>query len=375
MKIAVVGTLADSLINFRGPLIKELVDRGHSVIAMAAGQDHLSGVLGDPEQALRDLGAKPIWYSLDRTGMNPLRDFRTLLELRRIFSQERPDVILSYTVKANVYASWAAKLARVPRSYSMITGLAVGLRTPEDQKTRRGKLMALMYRTALSKNAGVIFQNSDDEDFFREIGVVGTTQKTYIVNGSGVDLSHYASAPMPTGPMRFLLIARLLKDKGLFEYAEAAALVKVNYSDVQFDLVGPFDPHPQAVRKDQVDEWVSQGAIQYHGAQKDVRPFLENCSVYVLPSYREGTPRTVLEALAVGRPVITTDAPGCRQTVDHEVNGLLVPVGDSKALAQAMISLIEDRNKVNKMASKSLEKAHQFDVRSVNAAIVKILGA
>ena len=218
------------------------------------------------------------------------------------------------------------------------------------------------------------FQNEDDREDFRSLGLLGRTP-AHVVNGSGVDLERFKVAPLPEEP-RFLLIARLLRDKGLAEYLAAARLVKAARPEACFDLVGDTDPNPSGFPLSEVEAAVTDGTIRYHGPVEDVRQLIAAARIYVLPSYREGTSRSVLEAMAMGRPVITTDAPGCRAPIVPGLNGLLVPVGDTVALAEAIIRLIDNPDEAKSMAEHSRSIAEQrYDVRHVTAHVMKILEA
>jgi len=220
----------------------------------------------------------------------------------------------------------------------------------------------------------MLFQNPDDESEFRSRGLVGPNTPTLVVNGSGVDITHYSPTPTSSDPI-FLMIARLVAEKGVREYAEAARLVRRSHPEARFHLAGWIDSTPDAIDESLLNSWISEGTIEYLGALDDVRPALSRCRVYVLPSYREGTPRTVLEAMSMGRPIITTNAPGCRETVEHEVNGLLVRPRDSENLAQAMIRLIESSSLAEDMAQESRRIAvEKYDVHKVNAVILNCMG-
>jgi glycosyltransferase involved in cell wall biosynthesis len=220
----------------------------------------------------------------------------------------------------------------------------------------------------------VIFQNPDNRQVFVERGIV-ELPRTLIVHGSGVNVEHFSPAPLSQGEPVFLLIARLLGDKGIREYVRAAALLKEKYPAVVLQLVGPDDPSPDGIPLDEVKKWHEAGVIQYLGSTKDVRPYLAQCHVYVLPSYHEGTPRSVLEAMAMGRPVVTTDAPGCRETVQPGENGYLVPTRDAEALARAMERFILEPGLIGEMGSRSRRIAEQkYDVHKVNAVILQGMG-
>jgi glycosyltransferase involved in cell wall biosynthesis len=247
----------------------------------------------------------------------------------------------------------------------MLTGLGYAF-TEGRESGLIGQVAKRLLKTALSMSHMTVFHNSDDLAFMRQVGVVGATTPVGLVNGSGVDLEHYAAAPLPVGPLSFLLIARLLKDKGIGEYVEAARRVKAKFPDARFRLAGPIDPNPAAYKLPDVEAWVKEGIIDYLGPLSDVRPALAQCHVYVLPSYREGTPRTVLEAMATGRPVITTDAPGCRQTVVEEENGFLVPVKDVEQLAKRMTHFIQNADALTVFGAKSRDMAlGKFEAKAV----------
>ena len=220
----------------------------------------------------------------------------------------------------------------------------------------------------------MFFQNPDDEALFREFQLLPETVPSTVVNGSGVDVAEYSVAPLPDKPC-FLLIARLLGDKGVREYAQAAQLVKAVYPEAVFRLVGWIDDNPDAITQRELDQWVGSGLLEFLGRLDDVRPAISDCSVYVLPSYREGTPRTVLEAMAMGRAVITTDAPGCRETVVDGDNGFLVPVKDVNALADAMIKMVATSGLAASMGERSRRIAEEkYDVHKVNAAMLEGMG-
>ena len=235
--------------------------------------------------------------------------------------------------------------------------------------------MTRLYRAALARAATVIVYNRDDRDELRRSRIVNDRHEVVLIPGSGVDMAHFAEQPIPPGGPIFLVVARLLHDKGLREYVEAAEIVKRDYPDARFELLGPFDPNPAAVSAAELAEWQSRGALIYRGAARDVRPYLAHCSVFVLPSHREGLPRTILEAMATGRAIITTDAPGCRETVCEGENGLLVPVGDPRALADAMLRFCRDPELAERMGAMSRRIARRrFAVEAINRLLMATLG-
>ncbi len=221
----------------------------------------------------------------------------------------------------------------------------------------------------------VLFQNPDDRKALLSSGLISPKTSTVIVNGSGVDVARFAPAALPDQPITFLLIARLLREKGISEYARAAAIIKSRHLDAQFVLIGPLEPHLDAIKEADIRGWVDEGTLTWGGAVSDVRPHIAASSVYVLPSYHEGTPRTVLEAMAMGRPIITTDAPGCRETVIEGQNGFLVPVRNVDKLADAMERFINNPSLLGVMGQHSRKIAEtKYDVHLVNEVMLQAMG-
>ena len=369
-RIVVIGGFAPSLISFRGDLIAAMASAGHEVIGCAPGED--------PEVAkgLQARGARYVPVAFDRSGTNPLADLSSLLGLRRLFLQLKPDVVLAYTAKAVIYGAGAAQLAGVPHVFAMITGLGYAFIEGRELKRRiLRQVTTMLYRASLAGCETILFQNQDDLEDFRRAGIVAAGKKLIRVDGSGVDTAHYAFSPVVPRPPTFLLIARLLRDKGIVEYVEAAGRLRAEYPQARFRLLGPLDPNPAGLTADAVERWRAEGAIEYLGEAVDVRPHLRDCTVYVLPSYREGMPRTVLEAMATGRAIVTTDVPGCRATVVEGDNGLLVPPRDAGALAEAMRRFITRPELAIVMGARSRKVAEErFDVHRVNAAMLEAMG-
>ena len=368
MKIAVIGGYGPSLINFRGPMLRAMKKAGHEVYGIAPLDST------DVPEKLAEMGIKYIEASIERTGMNPLKDLASLWDMVKILRDIKPDAVFSYTIKPVIYGSIAARLAGVKNVYSMITGLGYAFGQTSGKRGLLFKLVKNMYRTGLACNKVVMFQNPDDRDLFKKLGIIPAAKETVITNGSGVDLEHYASSPVPQGGPVFLCIARLLKEKGVREFAEAGMHLKERYPQAAFRLVGPHDHGPDSISDDLIARW-HNGGIEYVGKVDDVRDELRKCSVYVLPSYREGTPRSVLEAMASGRPVVTTKATGCRETVIEGRNGFMVPVKNISALEQAMEKFILHPELMQPMGDASLKYAtEKFDVNKVNATIMHGMG-
>ncbi len=371
-RIAIMAGLASSLINFRGPLVKALCDAGLEVHAFAP---ELTS--DEPtRRRLTEWGVVLHDVPLHRAGVNPLRDFSTLWVYMRKLREIKPDLALGYTIKPVIYGTIGAWLAGVPRRFALITGLGYAFTGQAAGKRKLvQKIARELYRLALKHSELVYFQNPDDEALFRTMGLVPITVSTKVVNGSGIDTAIFEVAPLPQDAPSFLLIARLLGDKGIREYVRAAAVLKLRYPNAQFRLVGDIDPNPDSITRTELDGWIANGAIDYSGWLSDVRPAIADTCVYVLPSYREGTPRTVLEAMAMGRAIITTDAPGCRETVIDGENGFLVPVKSVDALVEAMTRFIEDPDLAVRMGKRSREIAEEkYDVHKVNAVMLKEMG-
>lgn len=366
-----VASFPDSLIKFRGPLIEALISAGCEVhVAVPALDPH-----SDIATRLNAQGVQIHHIPLQRTGLNPVKDMSVLFALRKLMRQIRADYVLGYTIKPVIYGSLAAWMAGVTNRFALITELGYAF-TGEATGLRKllRTLIQQLYRFSLSRNQLVFFQNPDDEALFRALSLLKPAISSCIVNGSGVDVAEYTVAALPE-KRSFLLIARLLGDKGVREYAQAAALVKQRFPDVTFRLVGWIDDNPDAISQAELDAWIESGTIEFLGKLSDVRPAINDSSVYVLPSYREGTPCTVLEAMAMGRAVITTDAPGCRETVVDGDNGYLVPVQDVSSLAAAMIKLVESPARVTAMGARSRQMAEdKYDVHKVNTVMLKEMG-
>lgn len=366
-KIVIISQYSPSLINFRGDLIRAMVELGHKVICL--------GPEAGFEQPLQELGADYRQISLHRTGLNPLKDVKTLFSLRKVLKEIKPDIVFSYTVKPIVYGSIAAHMAGVRQMYAMITGLGYVFIGQTFKQRLLTQIVAFLYRRGLKYNQVVFFQNPDDLHLFVSKSIVPKTAKPVLVNGSGVNIEKFAFAPPKLSPVTFLLIARLIKDKGILEYVESARLLKQKYPDARFQLLGPLDINPAAITQEQLERWSKEGIIEYLGKTNDVRPYIADASVFVLPSYREGTPRSVLEAMSMGRPIITTDAPGCRETVIDGRNGFLVPVKDVDALKSAMEKFIQKPDLISQMGKQSRIIAEEkYDVRKVNRAILQEMG-
>ena len=371
MKVAVVGGLAGSLVGFRGEMLHSMAAHGHDVLALAPEDDARVRAI------LESMGVTYATVPIHRTGTSPFRDLATVVSLARNFRRFRADAVLAYTAKPVIYGSIAARLAGVPLRAAIITGVGSGFGGGSGLRPRLvSAVLRGLYRVGLGQANLVFFQNPDDENLFRTIGLVGDRHRVVRINGSGVDLEQFSPEPLPPAPITFLMIARLLREKGVMEYAEAAHRVQRTHPDSRFQLLGPFDSNRSSITPRELDDLCAGGAVEYLGRTKDVRPFLARAHVCVLPSYYgEGVPHTILEAMAMSRPVLTTDSPGCRETVEAGRNGWLVKPRDAGSLADGMLRMLAEPEKLEPMGRQSRAIAEErFDVRSVNRVILGAMG-
>lgn len=369
MVALLIASYPDSIVKFRGSLIEALSEEGCAV--------HLACVDLAKSESLpsrwRELGVRAHDVPLQRTGTNPVADIRFLCSLVRLMRRHRPEFTLPYTIKPVIYGTLAAWLVRVPRRYALITGLGYAFTGSGRGPVKR--LVSMLYRFALGRAHKVFFQNPDDERLFRTLGILPAHVPSFVVNGSGVDVAEYAPVQLPAGAPVFLMIGRLLGDKGVREYAQAAKEIRAMHPEVRCLLVGWIDANPDSIAQSELSAWVEGGVLEFLGKLDDVRPALASATIYVLPSYREGTPRTVLEAMAMGRAIITTDAPGCRETVIDGGNGYLVPVKSVDALVTAMQRFIDDSSLAARMGKCSREIAQEkYDVHKINSVMLREMG-
>lgn len=371
MKIIICLNTAWNLVNFRAGLIRAFVAAGYEVVAVAPDDKYTP--------AVKALGCRFIPLHMENGGTNPLQDAFLTWRFARLFARERPDFYLSYTVKPNVYGSLAAHLHGIP-VINNISGLGVVF----GKSGFLLKVVRTLYRLALGRSAKVFFQNNDDRQMFIS-GALVRPELTDLLPGSGVDLDRFTSTALPSSAsrvtkFRFLLIARMLWEKGVGEFAQAAKLIRFRWPDAEFCLLGFLDvQNPGAVSRAQMDELVALG-VTYLGTSDDVRAEIAQADCIVLPSYyREGTPRTLLEAAAMARPIITTDAVGCREVVDDGVNGYLCKVRDAGDLAEKMERMMllspETRSEMGRSGRAKMEAEfdEQIVIDKYLAAIEQVL--
>jgi glycosyltransferase involved in cell wall biosynthesis len=354
--VAITSNTAWYVFNFRGGLIKLLQSRGYRVVVFAPCDEYAS--------RFQDLGCEYFEIKMQNAGVNPVKDFSIVLQYFKLLRKIKPDVFLTYTPKANIYGAIAAKLADIP-VITNVSGLGRAFINPNWITF----IVRLLYKFAFKFPAKIFFQNSDDRNFFLKYGLVRERQAG-VLPGSGVDLKFFQSQffQKKPGEFVFLLVARMLWDKGVGEFVGAARNVKKNHHEARFQLLGFLDvDNPSAISRVQMSEWVDEGIIEYLGSTDNVRDYFSRADCVVLPSYREGTPKTLLEAASMGLPVITTDATGCRDTIDDEVTGFMCKVKDIDSLAECMLKVLNlSGAELKKMGMAGREKMQrQFDEKIV----------
>lgn len=371
MLIALVGNSAQSILSFRASLVRRLIEQGHRVQAFAPDYTAHS------KAAVAALGAETIDFGLQRSGTNPVADARTILDLRRRLRQSRPDAILCYFIKPAIYGTIAAVLARVPRRIVMLEGLGYGFAEDAGGSWHRRALagaMKALLRFSLIRADRTLVLNDDDRNVVTND--VGIPPKLVVnMGGIGVELDCFTPAPVREHAQVFALAARLIAEKGVHQYVDAARQIKRRYPDTTFLLLGEIDDNPTSLRADDVAAWVAEGIIEWPGRVADIQAWLKKCDVFVLPSYyREGVPRSIQEAMALGRAIVTTDHVGCRDTVEEGVNGYLIPPRDVDRLVQALTTLIETPGLATRMGIASRQLAEErFDAKRADELLIRLL--
>lgn len=371
-KVLVIASLAYSLVNFRGQLLARMVRNGHDVVAVAPEFD--AQIVSD----LAAMGVRHAEIRMDRTGLGPLDDLRTFRDIRAAIVRERPDVVLVYTIKPTVYGGLATRLSRGIALHALFTGM--GYAFAEEHPTGRRRLaravVVALHRLALKRlRKGFVYNDADMADLKR-FRMVPPTADVMRVPGSGVDTVRFAPPEVPPETNRVLFIGRLLRSKGVPELVEAAKVLRARGVDFTLDVVGPEDPNPDRIDPEVLTAWQADGLVTYHGATRDVRPYLREASVFVLPTmYREGTPRTILEAMAMGVPVVTTNSPVTRDAIRDGETGLLADPGDIAGLADAIERILTEdglRDRFSKAARAFAVDVHSVDI--VNRTLLTEMG-
>lgn len=371
MKLVMLTTYATPR-NMRRELLECVRAHGHDVTVVAPGDEReMSG-------ALASIGARFRRWDVHRTGIDPISDLRSALRLYTILRDEQPDVVFLYQIKAVLLGPWTAWLARVRRVVTLVNGLGSVFDERGFGSTWKAEIARRAYALSLRGVDTIVFQNPDDPEYLRSRSLLPPTAAWSMVLGSGVDLSRFR--PRTTLPRRpcFTLISRLLVSKGIHDFVEAARRLRAEHDGLRFRLVGQLEHanHPDAVRRDEIEQWVREGVIEYNGFTDDIPSVLADTTVFVLPSYyREGVPRTNLEALAMGLPVVTCDSVGCRETVHDGVNGFLVPPRDPTTLTERLARYIRDPNLSLEHGRASRDLAERvFAADKINAQMLDALG-
>ena len=376
-KICIIGTTADSITGFRSDLIKQLIVYGYEVFAFTCEYNDKQLV------EISALGAKPVTYKMSRGGLNPFSDIKALFNLKSEIEKIKPDLVLSYFTKPVVYGSLASKLSKTPKIIGMIEGLGTPFTEHYDGQSLKVKFIKFfqiaLYRLVFPFVDKIIFLNKDDpQDLIYKNKIKHKNNSVNILGPIGLNLNDYPYMKwQESSNISFIFVARLIAEKGIFEFVEAAKIVKKKYKDTKFIVIGGLDTeNPFGLSRTQLDDLIASNLIEYPGFVTDVAKRIQDSAVFVLPSYyREGVPRSTQEAMAIGRPVITTDVPGCRETVVDGVNGFLIPKWNPEALADKMCYFIENPEQVNKMGLKSYEIAQEkFDTEKVNSKLIEIMG-
>ena len=368
------------LYRYRLGLISAIRERGHKVFAVASP--------GQYERALRETGAVFIPWRVTSRGVNPISELRAILDLRRIYRETRPSIAHHFTVKSNIYGAFAARFARAPATVATVTGLGYTLTNPSIRARTIGRWVRPLYRLSYRMTDVVTFQNRDDRQLISGITRDGSTRAVHVPGGSGVDLDFFDPDAVGEAPIASLrrelgieggepvvvLVGRMLWEKGIKEYVEAARQVANEIPNTRFFLVGRAEANvPGYVPPETLDSMTADGAVSYLGERADVRELLALSHLVVLPSYREGAPRALLEASAMGKAIVATDVPGCRDVVSDGITGLLVPPKDPGALAKAMGALLRDPERARRYGQAARERAErEFDEREVIGRFLEI---
>lgn len=367
MKILIVSPKNKTVFNFRGDLIRDMIANGNKVIVTGPNRDFMDEIL---ELGVSEFVEIP--FVKDNTSIKG--DLAYWKALKRVIKEKKPDIVFSYTIKPVIYGSLAAKSCRVPKICAMVTGLGRVYASCGVKARVIRMITKHLYHRAFAACDKVIFQNEDDLNELVNQHYL-PKEKTALVNGSGVNMIRFSRTDLPEIPV-FLMVSRIIREKGVLEYCQAARKVKLNHPNARFILLGGFDASLGALKKEDIQSFIDDGSIEFPGEVKDPVSFYQQCSVFVLPSYyREGLPRTILEAMSCGRAIITTDWPGCRVPITNGVNGYLVPVKDADALAERMDNLASDRELLVSMADAAYARCvEKYEVGIVNSQMKKHIG-
>lgn len=373
MQVLLIGNQTSTILLFRKRLIEKFIEEGAVVHTLTMDSDV------NAFKKIIELGAHPGCYRFSRSGMNPVSDAINTIRLAKTIKEIKPDVVFCFFPKPVIFGTLAARLAGVKNINVLLEGLGYCFTkgaTQENFKKRVvRKIQTLLYKLALPLTKKVLFLNSDDyKDLLIEHRI--QVKSTEVVGGIGVNLQQYSYVPARTDVIHFTMVSRLLVEKGVREYVLAAEKVKRLYPDVQFSIAGTFDDNPGGIAREEFETWIKKGDVNFLGQVSDIKNHLINSSIFVLPSYREGVPRSTQEAMAIGRPIITTDVPGCRETVIAGYNGFLIPPWDADELANKMIYFIKQPELIIQMGLASRTIAlEKFDEEQACDKLISLLSS
>lgn len=363
MRIIVAASNGKSLVDFRGNLVKDMIAKGHEVYCISCEDDDVT------RSNVEALGAKYEYVPMSRTGTNFIQDIKTIGAFKKAIKKIEPDMYFAFMSKPVAYGGTAARQCKVKHINVLVNGLEIAFYRKGFKSALIRQVLKLFYGYVHKGCDNVFFQNSDDLGVFKKMGIVTDEQAT-VVNGSGVDMTRFEKTPIPKEPVA-LMVARLVWSKGIREYLKAAQIVKEKMPQARFMLVGGLDKNQESLTKEELDKYIGDSIIEYQGFADDVRPYLEKCSMFVLPSYHEGTPRSVLEAMACGRAIVTTNAPGCRETVKDGYNGYIAEVMNAEDLADKILKICKDDMLRAQMGDNSYTMCcEKYDVKLVNKSML-----
>lgn len=365
MKIMVVSPKNKTVFNFRGDLIREFINHGYEVVVTGPNKDYIDDI--------KALGARFIEIPFVKDNVGIKGDIQYCKKLKEAMKEEKPDKVFSYTIKPVIYGSIAAGKAGVKEVYPMITGLGRVYGTDTVKSKILQVITGILYKKAFKCCKKVIFQNWDDMKLFTELKYL-KKEKCEKVDGSGVNMERFSYQELPH-EKTFLMISRIIREKGIFEFCSAAETVKNKYPDARFVILGGYDSSIGAIKPEELEKYTKTGVVEIPGEVKDVMPVLSSAYCFVLPTYyREGIPRTILEAMACGKPVLTTDWVGTREAVEDGKNGFLVPIKNSEALAEKMLYMIEHDEETRRMGKESHELCKsKFEVSIINKKMLEYM--
>lgn len=372
MKIFIIGSDVFSMINFRKELIIRLVELKFDVYCLANNYDE------NYCNKIQKLGATPLYCALNSKGLNPFKDIMALYNLIKIIKKYNPDIVFSFFAKPVIFSAIASKIAKIKRIVGMLEGLGTPFTECKNGQSLKVKVIKfieiLLYKFSLPLLDKIIFLNNDDKKELIDKYKIDI-KSIEILGAIGVDLDKFSYNEAPINQVSFIFVGRFLIQKGIFEYLEASKIVKLKYPNSKFYILGTFDEkNPFSLKKEELEQYLKNDIVEYLGFVDDINKWIIKSSIFVLPSYREGFPRSTQEAMAIGRAVITTNTAGCKETVKNGINGFLIPLFNAEILAQKMQYFIQNPQKINEMGKESRKIAEEkFDIRRINERLIRLI--